>query len=467
MYDNENRVISDEVKISISHTSKTVKRGEIVTIKGNATPDATLTLTATNRDGDILNIATVNTNFDGKWLYENLFPVDLKLGLVTIEVTDGRTTVLRGFDVISSQLINISSEQKRYEVGDKIKFIGTAMPNKELTVILEDPIGAEYFSNSIQIDNSGEVSFDVDISMGTMEGTYVLNAFQGREKSITAVGIGEQPSEVMIITTEELNYSSDSTVDVTIQGQPKASVAITIIDDGDNTKINTTVDLDANGNYTYFIPASDLGTGAFTVEVRHGNTRGTTIFTVGLSTGSGPITFQLTKNDYSVGDILLVLGKTGDNSIINVDFIDPDGNTIRTVETFSDTDGIFKIDDFRIPSNAKIGQWSIKISSGENSNEQLFSVVEDTEGLKISSPISDSVHKRGEILSITGTDAEDSMIISISTALGTPIDRLIITAKSNGDFYTIWAIPTDLEPGIYEISIEDPRSVGSVSININ
>ena len=51
--------------------------------------------------------------------------------------------------------------------------------------------------------------------MGTMEGTYVLNAFQGREKSITAVGIGEQPSEVMIITTEELNYSSDSTVDVT------------------------------------------------------------------------------------------------------------------------------------------------------------------------------------------------------------------------------------------------------------
>ena len=70
-------------------------------------------------------------------------------------------------------------------------------------------------------------------------------------------------------------------------------------------------------------------------------------------------------------------------------------------------------------------------------------------------------------MSITGTDAEDSMIISISTALGTPIDRLIITAKSNGDFYTIWAIPPDLEPGIYEISIEDPRSVGSVSININ
>ena len=31
------------------------------------------------------------TDFDGKWKFDNLFPVDLKLGKMMIEVTDGKT----------------------------------------------------------------------------------------------------------------------------------------------------------------------------------------------------------------------------------------------------------------------------------------------------------------------------------------------------------------------------------------
>ena len=66
-----------------------------------------------------------------------------------IEVTDGKSTVVRTFDVISSQLINIESVQKRYEIGDDVKFVGTAIPNSQLSVIVED---------SINVRNDHEVS---------------------------------------------------------------------------------------------------------------------------------------------------------------------------------------------------------------------------------------------------------------------------------------------------------------------
>ena len=139
LYDNQNRDMSQDVKMSVSHTVKTVTRGDVIMIDGNAAPDSTLTLTTKNAQGKTLNIHTVNSGFDGKWNFENLFSVELKLGKVSIEVTDGKTTIVRDFEVISSQLINISPIQNRYEAGDTIKFSGTAIPNQLITLIVEDP----------------------------------------------------------------------------------------------------------------------------------------------------------------------------------------------------------------------------------------------------------------------------------------------------------------------------------------
>ena len=87
----------------------------------------------------ILNISTISTGYDGKWTFDNIFPTDLALGKITIEITDGKSTVVRNFDVISSQLINISSLQTRYEVGDTIEFAGSAIPSNEISLIVEDP----------------------------------------------------------------------------------------------------------------------------------------------------------------------------------------------------------------------------------------------------------------------------------------------------------------------------------------
>ena len=176
--DTQNREISQDVKILIEHTESSVKRGEVVKIKGNATPDTTLTITAKNKLGKILSINTIITGFDGKWEFDHLFPTDLNLGKIMMEITDGKSAVIRTFDVISSQLINIESVQKRYELGDNVKFAGTAIPNTQLSVIIEDSTGVEIFSKTMDVDSSGNITFDVPIGIGYVEGTYLLFAFQ-------------------------------------------------------------------------------------------------------------------------------------------------------------------------------------------------------------------------------------------------------------------------------------------------
>ena len=41
-----------------------------------------------------------------------------------------------------------------------MKFNGTAIPNKSIELVIEDPLGKEIVSDIIQVDNSGFVEFE-------------------------------------------------------------------------------------------------------------------------------------------------------------------------------------------------------------------------------------------------------------------------------------------------------------------
>ena len=68
------------------------------------------------------------------------------MGQISIEVNDGKNTALRNVEVISAKLINISTLNTMYEPGENIQFMGMAIPDQEMSIIIEDPIGAEIFS---------------------------------------------------------------------------------------------------------------------------------------------------------------------------------------------------------------------------------------------------------------------------------------------------------------------------------
>jgi len=464
----EKRDVSEDIKISMSHTPNTVKKGDTINFSGSATPDKTLTMIIKKSNGDILNIETFTSGFDGKWKFDNLFSPELELGKVVIEITDGKSTIARSIQVISPQLINISTPQTTYEPGDKIRFFTEALPDKEISVILEDPIGVEVFSKILSPDDSGKVNFYIQTDGSYAEGTYLLRAFQGAESSVYVVGIGVEPQYVLSVRTSELNYITGTPIDFSIQGQPGIGVTIVVLDSLTKEKISDSVQLDDNGYGTFVVEDNVLGNGVFTAEVRHGTTRGLVTFTVGLSTGSGAIEFQTIESEYNMGDQVLVIGKTGENALLKVTILNPEGNVIRIIETYSDKTGTFTVDNFTVPSEANSGEWTIIVRSGENFKEHKFMVLESTSTVKIFLDKTDKIYGVGELMTINGRDV--SLGVPISISINDPQENEIVlmipVVTGEGQFYQLWQVPTNLTPGNYEIIVNNGENSNSLTFTL-
>tara|TARA_Y100000590_G_scaffold180838_1_gene206126 strand:+ start:798 stop:2930 length:2133 start_codon:yes stop_codon:yes gene_type:complete len=464
----ENREIAEIIKLSIGQTPQQVKRGDVITMEGMATPNITLTISSKQSNGEIIAIDTIQVGYNGKWKYDNLISPELDLGQISVEISDGKSVALRNLEVISAKLINISSIETMYQTGDLIPFSGTAIPNQEMSVILEDGIGTEIFSRTVSVGNDGIVDFTIEIPRGSVEGTYVLLAYQGNEEGITTFGIGQEPEPIIVLRPQKLNFAASEMAEISIQGPINAQVSLILIDSADREKFSDTINLGPDGKELYRIDTNDLPTGAFTLNAKRGESSGSTVFTIGLTTGSGSISLQTTRDEYKQGEQILILGNTGAiNVLLDVTITDPSGNTIKKVETFSDRFGVFKIDNFRIPIDAVLGQWTVNAKSGGNFKDTTFNVSGDDVGLIIT--LEKDEFQVNETMNIGGAGARLSatILIKIFDPEGIEIQQLSITTKSDGGFLTIWQIPATLEPGEYEIKVDDGTSNASQKFIIN
>ena len=464
----ENREIADVIKLSLGNTPQEVKRGDIITLEGMSTPNTTLTITTKDTNGDILEIDTIQVRFDGKWTYDNLFAPDLELGTISIEIDDGKSKALRNIEVISAKLINITSSETSIDAGNIIEFRGSAIPDQEMSVIIEDSIGTEIFSRTVSVSESGMVNFNVEIPRGSVEGTYILSAFQGDESGITIFGVGQEPEPILIVRPVKLNFTNGEEVNVEIQGPSNAQVSIILIDSADREKFSDTVNLGPDGKEMYKINSDDLPTGAFTLNAKRGESSGSAVFTIGLTTGSGAISIQTTRDEYKQGEQILILGNTGAiNVLLDITITDSNEKVIKKIETFSDKFGVFKIDNFRIPLDSELGKWTVIAKSGGNFKESEFVVTGENKELIITTDKTN--YNTNELMDISGSGARYSATITIKIfdSDEIKISELNITAKSNGDYLTIWQIPADLESGEYEMTADDGASNTSTKFTIN
>ena len=470
LLESDKRTIVQTSEIILANTPSNVTRGDTILLQGTGTPETTITITS-KQNVETISINTITTGPNGEWSFENLFPPDIELKTVTIIVSDGKSEVSRNIDVLSSKKITINSDEPRYEQGDIIIFSGTAIANQNLLVSLEDPKGAEIFSKVIMVDPSGIVSFDVPISKTSMKGTYILYSNQGNEESITVVGIGEDPLEVIVVNTSKLNYNPNETVIVTIQGMPNSAVSIIIIDEASKERLSDSVELGPDGFLIYEFSAGDLSSGAFSIELRQGKARGDTVFTIGLTSGSGPIQMQTTKDQYNPGESILVMGNTGKNSLITISLYDSDDNILKKVESFSNKEGAFRTDKLRIPNDPLIGEWTVKAKSGGNIAEYKIKVVAELDNVVILVDKESLEYTFSEIVNISGAGAVEGTAVKLEffDSNGDTISgSLLVYSTSTGEYATSWIIPDDIEPGLVEIKVTSTGGdTSSLTITIN
>ena len=338
-----------------------------------------------------------------------------------------------------------------------MKFNGTALPNKSIEVIIENPLGKELFSKKFQTDESGNVKFEFQTEKTSIKGTYTIIINQEKFKELLFTGLGELPTIPTKIEFDKLNYKSNDVANILVTGEASKSINLLIIDPSDK-QIGETISLtlQSDGKKTHQLDLANYSSGVYTAVITKGSSQNNKIFTVGLQTGSGEINFSTTKTEYKPGESILVLGNTGENSILIISLVDNKGNTIKENEMFSDKNGKISYNGLRIPSDIKSGEWTINVKSGSNFNTiQINITAEKDEGIIILIEEGKKIPSIGKSMEIKIKGVRQTVNIEINSADGRIIDKLAFVASDNGEVNLPWIIPKNAEPGIYTIKVDD------------
>ena len=110
--------------------------------------------------------------------------------------------------------------------------------------------------------------------------------------------------------------------------------------------------------------------------------------------------------------------------------------------------------------------WSVNVKSGGNFNDTTFVVTGEEQGLDIS--LDQTEYTVGDMVMIQGTGARMSATVTLGiyNDQNEMIDELNITAKSNGEYSTMWLVSVDVPAGDYKIMVDDGAENTSIDLKI-
>ena len=369
-----NRFLDTELNFGVTSFNQEIKADDTFSVSGSAPPNTGVILTFKNEDGVIEKYRVVNVDSKGVWNFGEVIGTDVALGKKTILFQNLTTKLEHGLTIKSTSLINITPQKTQYDPGNTITFIGEAEPNSNLEIIIKNQDRIIIHTDDIMVGATGNVNYKFPTDTGFEHGTYIIIINQGDSSYASLFGVGTPSSQQLIITMNKLNFKTTTNAIINVVGPPLTKISILVTDQSGNEELTSSVTTDLTGHGHGVLNLNSFSAGVYTAIALKGNLQDTTKFSVGLTTGSGPITFSSTKDVYAPGDRVLILGKTGSNSILAISLIDPQNNTIRTQEIFSDSNGQFS-NTFRIPIDAETGIWKIEVTSRLDHADTEFNVI--------------------------------------------------------------------------------------------
>ena len=239
------------------------------------------------------------------------------------------------------------------------------------------------------------------------------------------------------------------------------------MDSNDNVKLTDSVTTTSSGKAKYAIDLVGLSSGIYRAAVSTSNVQDTVKFSIGLETGSGPITLSPTQENYSPGESILIIGNTGGNSRITITLYDPSGNIVSSTETFSDTSGNFSTENIGIPFDGALGNWKITAHSRLDTKSVEINVSIPL-GLGLTLQIEETEFATGNTIIIKGVGQSDSnrLTVEITDEDNQMIVSLETPITSDGMFSLPWTIPANISTGVYTVTVSDAVNSSSAEIFI-
>ena len=299
-------------------------------------------------------------------------------------------------------------------------------------------------------------------------GTYTAIVKQEDGGSDAALfGIERYPTTSITALMAKTNFPLNSVAVMNIVGPQLTKLSITILDSNDNVKLTDSITTTSSGKAKYAIDLDGLSSGIYRAAVSTTNIQDAVKFSVGLETGSGPISLVTTQENYSPGESILIIGNTGNNARLVVTLYDPSGNVVSETETFSDVSGKFSTENIGIPSDGSLGNWKITAHSRLDTKSIEINVSVPL-NLGLTLQIEETEFVTGDIVLIKGVGQSDSSRLTVE--IFDEDNQLIVSLKtpitSNGAFSLPWKIPGDISTGVYTINVSDAVNSSSAEIFI-
>jgi len=360
-------------EFKITDMPQSVILDDTLSISGVGQPNSPVMITMKNEDV-IETIQVVDIGVNGEWNFQRLVNANDELGDRTIIIRNDFKNMQNNVEFVTSELFTISVFTTTTDLGDVFILTGTAQPNKDLTLSIKNPDDDIIRFDILKIDGSGEIKYEFPRGESFVNGTYILRATQDDITQVSFFTLGTTSYDRVIVYLEKMNFSANSKAKISILGPPSTELTLNIFDHSDNRKSTESIKTNSIGTKTFTVDLAGYSSGVYKAVVSNPTYQDTAKFSVGLSSGSGAITFSSTQTDYYPGESILIIGNTGANSILNISLIDPNGETINKIEIFADKDGVFTTELLGIPSNASSGIWQIKAQSGLDHKEVEINV---------------------------------------------------------------------------------------------
>jgi len=456
-------------EFKVNNIPTEIRYDEMLTFSGSAYPQsAVIILFEDLNTRDLEKTRVVTSNSNGEWVFEEIINRADITGEKYVIFKNNKDKTTKNLTVKSDYTVDISASAVRYNIGETVSIIGIGESNTDTAIWIKERNGNILLYDIFTTNTSGELNYQFVADDKFSSGTYIAIIKQEDGGSDAALfGIDQYPTTSIVALMEKTNFALDTKAIINIIGPQSTRLSITVLDSNDNIKFTDSVITTSSGKAKYAIDLDGLSSGIYRAAVSSTNVQDAVKFSIGLQTGSGPISLITTHENYSPGNSILIIGNTGGNARIIITLYDPSENVVSKTETFSDNSGNFSTEDIGIPSNGLLGNWKITAHSrlDTQSIEINVSVPFD---LGLTLQIEETEFVIGDIVLIKGVGQSDQKRLTVEiidddnqiiVVLETPI-------TSNGLFSLPWTIPENTSAGMYTIKVSDAVNSNSAEIFI-